>query len=91
MVLPELYIDSFLFNALITLTTTRIGVTKAKAHSVQLNTWLRNNFYIMIRTAIEKGGENPKLLAIGLALLIGWEMVSHKSEVQRCIKVLIRF
>ena len=75
LVIPDMYIDSFLFNALITLTTTKIGVTQTSMGSTQLIAWLRNNFLIMIRTAISKGGEDPRTLAIGLALLIDWETV----------------
>ncbi|KAF7194930.1 hypothetical protein HII31_03767 [Pseudocercospora fuligena] len=83
LVIPDMYIDSFLFNALITLTTTKIGVTETSMGSIQLIAWLRSNFLIMIRTAISKGGEDPRTLAVGLALLIGWE--TEFGDTENCL------
>ncbi|KAK4504797.1 hypothetical protein PRZ48_002759 [Zasmidium cellare] len=74
LVQPRLYMDGFLFNALITLTTTRVAVTGGGRRCEPLVAWLRNNFLMTIRAAIRRGFDDRKVLAVGMALLIGWEL-----------------
>ncbi|EME82502.1 uncharacterized protein MYCFIDRAFT_176049 [Pseudocercospora fijiensis CIRAD86] len=54
--------------------TIKIGVTEASMRSTHLIAWLRTGLFIMIRTAISKGAEELKPLAIVLTLMIGWEI-----------------
>lgn len=80
---PHLYMDGLLFNALITLTTTRVAVLNEQRRPDAIVSWLRSNFLMTIQSAIRAGVDDPETLAVGMALLIGWELVSSANRPDR--------
>lgn len=90
MIKPHLYLDGFLFNTLLTLTTTSVPVANEQRRHETMVTWLRTNLLITIRAAVESRSYDPRALAICIALLIGWELVGASTHPSFALLLILR-
>lgn len=87
LVKPQIYLNGLLFNAVTSLAVTSVPAFDEHPQSDPMILWLRTNFLMALQTAMRDPSYDPNALAIGIALLIAWELVG--APVKRLLILLL--